>query len=200
MTQKSGDRAAFWPAIEKKYGEPMSYWFNQMERVKDKKYPEMMEFLMEGYGFSRAHANALVQFTRGSKSSKRHSTLEDYLKTVDAAQQKTIKTALKAILAKHPKMKVVIAWNKPMLALGDDYIFSITATKNYLLMATFEKDFVKRHAALLKDYRTNLKTVQVPSDWKVDAKLLNTLVAGRLQELSATAKKTPAKKAPAKKK
>ena len=181
----------------------MSYWFHQMERVKDKKYPEMMEFLMEGYGFSRAHANALVQFTRGSESSKRHSTLEDYLKTVDAVQQKTIKATLKAIQAKHPKMKIVLAWNKPMLQLGDDYIFSITATKNYLLMATFEKDFVKRHAAILKNYPTKLKTVQIPSDWKVDTKLLNELVAGRLAELKAApAKKSTTKKvtkAPAKK-
>lgn len=203
MTQKSGDRSAFWPAIEKKYGEPMSYWFTQMERVKDKKYPEMMEFLMEGYGFSRAHANALVQFTRGSTSSKRHNSMDDFLKTVDPTQQKTIKAMFKAIQTKHPQMKQVIAWNKPMLQLGDDYIFSAAATKGYLLIATFEKDFVKRHAALLKDYPTNLKTIQVPSDWKVDAKLLNALVAGRLQEIKdAAAKKAPAKKvakAPAKK-
>lgn len=175
-----------------------------MERVKEKKYPELMEFLMQGYGFSRAHANALVQFTRGSTSSKRHATLDDFLKTVDPAQQKTIKAMFQAIQTKHPKMKQVIAWNKPMLVLGDDYIFSAAATKGYLLIATFENDFVKRHAAILKNYPTNLKTIQVPSDWKVDAKLLNALVDGRLKELQASTnkkanKQTSTKKTPTKK-
>ena len=162
MTQKSGDRTAFWPAIEKRYGEPMSYWFHLLERFPDKKYQEMFDFLTEGYGFSRAHANALVQFTRGSTSSKRHNSFDAYFKELDPIQVKTIKAIYKAIQTKYPKMEQAIAWNKPMLKLGEDYIFSVMATKGYLLMATFEKDFIKRHAALLKDYKTNLKTIQIP--------------------------------------
>jgi uncharacterized protein YdhG (YjbR/CyaY superfamily) len=91
-------------------------------------------------------------------------------------------------------MEQAIAWNKPMLKLGDDYIFSVMATKGYLLMATFEADFIKRHAAILKNYKTNLKTVQIPNDWKVDSKLLLALVDGRLAEINANEKKAPAKK------
>ena len=62
----SPDRASHFPAIEKRYGKPMSYWFTQMKKVKGKKYPEQMAFLQEEHGFSRAHANALVQYSRGS--------------------------------------------------------------------------------------------------------------------------------------
>lgn len=153
---------------------------------------------MEGYGFSRAHANALVQFTRGSESSKRHDSVSDLLQTLSPEQQKTIKAIFKAIKTKHPKMIEVVAWNQPMLRLNDDYIFGVMATKGYLLMATHEKDFIKRHAKLLKNYKTNLKTIQIPSDWKVDAKLLNELVEGRLQELATITKKAPIKKAVAK--
>jgi hypothetical protein len=38
-------RESHFPAIEKRYGEPMSYWFSQMKKVKEKKYPEQIAFL-----------------------------------------------------------------------------------------------------------------------------------------------------------
>ena len=72
-------RESFFPAIEKKYGEPMSYWFNQMKKVAGKKYPEQIAFLKENFGFSQSHANALVMFSRGSKSSKRFESPKDFL-------------------------------------------------------------------------------------------------------------------------
>jgi hypothetical protein len=40
-------RESHFPAIEKRYGEPMSYWFSQMKKVKEKKYPEQIAFLKE---------------------------------------------------------------------------------------------------------------------------------------------------------
>jgi hypothetical protein len=50
------DRASYFPAIEKKYGQPMSYWFDQMDEIADRKYPEQIAFLRENHGFSQAHA------------------------------------------------------------------------------------------------------------------------------------------------
>ena len=47
------DRASFFPAIEKKHGQPMTYWFGVMDEIKDRKYPEQMAYLQENYGFSR---------------------------------------------------------------------------------------------------------------------------------------------------
>ena len=35
-------RESFFPAIEKRYGEPMSYWFTQMKKVKEKKCQRVM--------------------------------------------------------------------------------------------------------------------------------------------------------------
>jgi len=46
-------RESHFPAIEKRYGEPMSYWFSQMKKVKEKKYPEQIAFLKENFGFSQ---------------------------------------------------------------------------------------------------------------------------------------------------
>ena len=42
-----------------------------MEKIKDRKYPEQISHLRENYGFSQAHANALVMFSKGSKSTSK---------------------------------------------------------------------------------------------------------------------------------
>ena len=179
----SSDRKSHFPSIEKKHGMPMSHWFAQMEKVAGKKYPEQIAFLRENHGFSQAHANALVMYTRGSKSSKRFNTLEQYLEPFDAVKKKTVKSIFKAIKAKYPKMELVIAWNQPMLKLGDDYIFGVTVLKNHILMAPWSKDVIAQFADRLEDYKVNKKTIQVPVDWKVNAKLLQDMARARVKEL-----------------
>ena len=71
MAEKSSDRSAFFPRIEKKYGQPMPYWHGVMAELADQKYAEQIAFLKENHGFSQTYANALVMFSRGSKTSKR---------------------------------------------------------------------------------------------------------------------------------
>lgn len=41
MAQRNPDRESYFPAIEKKYGQPMSHWFAQMKSVADQKYPDL---------------------------------------------------------------------------------------------------------------------------------------------------------------
>ncbi len=41
MVEKNSNRDSYFPAIEKKYGQPMSYWFAQMAEMVDTKYPEL---------------------------------------------------------------------------------------------------------------------------------------------------------------
>jgi len=174
------DRASHWPAIEKRYGMPMSFWFEQMEQVQGQKYPEQMAFLQETHGFSRAHANALVQYCRGSTSSRRFNTLDDYVATVDAVQAETLRSIFTAITSKYKKLELVIAWNQPMLKSGDSYVFGASALKNHLLIAPFDAEVIDEFRPRLADYVVNKKTIRVPSDWKVDVKLLRDLVGACL--------------------
>ena len=60
MTVTDGSREKHFPAIEKKYGEKMSYWFKVMKELDGEKDPAQIAHLRENYGFSQAHANALV--------------------------------------------------------------------------------------------------------------------------------------------
>ena len=177
------EREAHFPAIEKKYGEPMKYWFAVMKKLEGKKYPEQIKHLKENYGFSQAHANALVMYSRGSKSSRRFETPTEYYKTITPEQAKTAKKIFKVIKAKYPKLDLVIAWNQPMLRLDKDYVFGISVAKNHILMAPWSKTALKKLKPEMQDLDVNMKTIGIPNDWKVDEKLILSLVKIRLSEI-----------------
>ena len=147
-----------------------------MKDLEGLKYPEQVAYLKEEHGFSQAYANALVMYSRGSVSSKRFNTMAEFLKNEDSDKQKTIKKIFKVIQEKYPKSELVIAWNKPMIKMNDKYVFGVATAKNHILIAPFDADTIDSLRPKLKDYKVNKKTIEVPSDWKVDEKLLLTIV------------------------
>ena len=161
----------------------MKFWFQVMKDMESWKYPEQIAFLKEEHGFSQAHANALVMYSRGSKSSKRFATFEDFLKDEDPVKKKTVKAIFKAIQSKYPKTELVIAWNKPMLKFEDQYIFGVAISTNHILLAPFDAEILKKMAPKLKDYKVLKKTVRVPVDWKVDEKLLQSMAKEAISKL-----------------
>jgi uncharacterized protein YdhG (YjbR/CyaY superfamily) len=179
---KDPSREAHFPLIEKKYGEPMKYWFKVMEKIKGQKYPEQIAHLRENYGFSQAHANALVMFSRGSTTTRKFETPSDFYKSIDPVQAKTLKKIFKILTTKFPDLELVIAWNQPMMRKGTKYVFGASATKNYLLIAPFNAEVLTKMKKDLANYKVNKKTVAVPSDWDVDAQLLVKMVKNALSQ------------------
>ena len=176
------DRSSYFPAIEKKYEQPMAYWFAQMKEIADRKYPEQIAFLRENHGFSQAHANALVLYSQGSLSSKKYNTVDQYLAQFDETKQTTVLGIIKTLSTKYPKAEWVIAWNQPMLKYQDQYIFGVTVLKNHILMAPWSTDVLNDFLPRLTGYEVNKKTIKIPVDWKIDAKLLKDMVAARIAE------------------
>ena len=183
MTTDKGDRAAYFPKIEAKYGQPMRYWHSVMKDIVDLKYPQQIAYLKEEHGFSQAHANALVMYSKGSKSSRRFDNLDGYLKNQDEIKSKTIRKIFKVIQVKYPKLELVIAWNQPMLKMGSEYLFGASILKNHILIAPWNPKVLSAMKADLQGYKVNKKTVQVPIDWKVDEKLLHKMIRLNLQSL-----------------
>jgi uncharacterized protein YdhG (YjbR/CyaY superfamily) len=180
---KSGEREDYFPLIEKKYGEKMSYWFKVMKDVEGEKYPVQIAHLKENYGFSQAHANALVMYSRGSTSSKRFETPAEFFKTVSPQQAKTMKAIFKAITSKYPQLELVVAWNQPMLKFEKHYIFGCSAATNHILIAPWDLDVLKKYTPKFKDYKVNKKTIAIPNDWEVDVKLLQAMAKDSLAAL-----------------
>ncbi len=183
MSISDGDREKFFPLIEKKYGEKMSYWFKVMKEVEGEKYPVQIAHLRENYGFSQAHANALVMYSRGSTSSKRFETPAEFFKTVTPQQAKTMKAIFKAITSKYPQLELVVAWNQPMLKFEKHYIFGVSAATNHILIAPWDQDVLKKYSPKFKDYKVNKKTIALPNDWEVDVKLLQAMAKDSLAAL-----------------
>ncbi len=173
------------PAIEKKYGEKMAYWFKVMAKLEGKKYPEQIAHLKENYGFSQAHANALVMFSRGSESSQSVLQLHtEYLRIhITAPQAKTIKAIFKAITTKYPELELVIAWNTPMVKLDKHYIFGASASSKHVLIAPWDAKVLKEFAPKFKEGNALKKTIQLPIDWDVDAKLIQAMIKASLANL-----------------
>lgn len=182
MPIKTGDRTAYFPLIEKKYGEKITYWIGLLKDLGDAKYPEQIAYLRENYGFSQAHANAVVMYVRGSKSSKRFDKPKDFFDKLDPVAAKTAKKIFKEIQAKYPKLEFVIAWNQPMLRMGKNYVFGLSVSKKHILIAPWSTDVLQKFTPKLSEYEVNKKTFAVPLDWKVDAKLLQAMVKARLAE------------------
>ena len=190
----SSDRTSYFPIIEKRYGEKMSYWFAVMKKLEGKKYPEQIAHLKENYGFNQSHANALVMYSRGSTTTKKFNTLNDYLKDADPKLAKLAKQIFKSVQAKYPSLELEIAWNKPQLKLGDQYVLGLAVLKNYILLAPFTKSSLDEIRPKLKELEANKKTIHIPADWKVDEKLMHAMAAIRIKEIKDAAKSKSVKK------
>lgn len=182
MSTPSGDRSSYFPSIEKKYGQPMSYWFDQMEQVSDRKYQEQMAYLKENFGFSHTHANALVLYSRGSTTSQRYQTFEDFLQPLDETKQATIRQIFEIIRKKYPKVEQVIAWNQPMIKYQGHYVFGVSAATNHITIAPFDAEIIDDFRPRLQNYHVNKKTIRVPVDWEVDRKLILDIIAAQIKK------------------
>jgi len=154
-----------------------------MADLASQKYPEQIAHLRENYGFSQAHANALVMYSRGSKSSKRFTSPTKYFQSLEPTQAKTVKAIFSAITKKFPDLKLVIAWNQPMLTFDKHYVFGLSVAKNHISIAPWSADVIEKFTPKLKDYNVTKKRIAVPSDWKVDEKLLQAMVKARFLEI-----------------
>ena len=54
--------ASYFPSIEKKYGFPVTHWFELLDTVSDLKHMEQVDWLKANHGLGHGHANALVAY------------------------------------------------------------------------------------------------------------------------------------------
>jgi len=59
----------------------------------------------------------------------------------------------------------------------------VSVLKNHILLGPWGDGIIARFAPKLTEYKVNKKTIQVPSDWDVDAKLLVAIAKVRIAQL-----------------
>ena len=122
---------------------------------------------------------------RGSTTSRRFDGPEEYYAGLTAAQADLTRAIFAAITKKYPKLELVMAWNKPMLRSGDQYVFAVSAAAKHLTLNPWSTDVLQVFSDELGDLTVNKHTFLVPLDWKVNAPLLQRMVRARLAEISA---------------
>ncbi len=62
MHERVQGPAYYFPSIEKKYGQPISYWLDLIAASKLTKHKELVGWLKADYGVGHGHATALVGY------------------------------------------------------------------------------------------------------------------------------------------
>ena len=70
-----------------------------------------------------------------------------------------------------------------MLKLDKHYLFGCSAATNHILIAPWNQDVLKKYAPKFKEYKVNKKTIGLPNDWAVDAKVLQAMMKESLAAL-----------------
>ena len=65
--QKVTGPASYFPSIEKKYGQPIDHWIKLVQKQKDMKHMEVVNWLKSEHGLGHGHANAIVAHCFGKK-------------------------------------------------------------------------------------------------------------------------------------
>jgi hypothetical protein len=66
--QKVKGPASYFPSIKKKYGQPIEHWFKLVQKQKDMKHMEVVNWLKNEHGLGHGHANAVVAHCFAQKS------------------------------------------------------------------------------------------------------------------------------------
>jgi uncharacterized protein len=184
MAENTGDRSSFFPAIESKHGLPVAHWLELLEASGETSYPAQVALLREGHGFSRAHANAVVMWFRGSTSAQRFGDPAQFFDSLAPVPRATITKIFDVIQAQRPNLELVMAWNHPMLRAGRHYVIGVSVAAQHLTINPFSLAALERASDLLSGYLVNKHTFRVPSGWDVDGELLDVLVQARMEEIS----------------
>jgi uncharacterized protein YdhG (YjbR/CyaY superfamily) len=69
-----------------------------------------------------------------------------------------------------------------MMHIDGKYVFGLSASKNHMSMSPWSTDVIAKFAPKMKDLVLLKKTIRIPNDWDVDAKLIVAMVKARLAE------------------
>lgn len=177
MNSPDGDRATHFPAIEKKYGQPMAHWHQVMATLADQKYADQLAHLMTVHGFTRTHANALVMYSRGSTTTRRFESPDAYFDSLGPEAAHTMRTIFSVLQSEYPDLELVVAWNQPMLKRGKSYVFGASVATKHILLAPWDTQVLDALRPRLTAYEVNKKTIRVPLDWSVDVDLVCAMIS-----------------------
>jgi hypothetical protein len=68
MPERVTGPAFYFPSIEKKYGNPISYWLDLIASSELTRHKELVDWLKASYGVGHGHATALVGYALAQRT------------------------------------------------------------------------------------------------------------------------------------
>ena len=115
--------------------------------------------------------------------SPRFNSVEEYLASVDAAKEKTLRFVIDLILAEFPELESKISWNVPTIHRNGKYVVGICAYKHHLTFSAWSPRVMEDFKVRLGRFVVMKNCFQIPVDWEIDRELVKDLVRARLAEL-----------------
>jgi uncharacterized protein YdhG (YjbR/CyaY superfamily) len=115
--------------------------------------------------------------------SKRFTTVEQYLASLDETKRKTMSELIDLITSEFPELEAKIAWNLPMIHTKGKYIVGLAAYKDHISFSPWSTAILESFTTRLSDYVTTKNLFKIPVDWQIDVSLVRDLVSARLAEV-----------------
>jgi uncharacterized protein YdhG (YjbR/CyaY superfamily) len=116
-------------------------------------------------------------------SSPRFNSVDDYLASVDATKEKTLRSIIDFILTQFPELESKVSWNVPTIHRDGKYVVGLAAYKNHLTFSAWSPRIIEDFKERLQKFVVFKNCFQIPVDWKVEKILVKDLVRARLAEL-----------------
>ncbi len=110
-------------------------------------------------------------------------SVEDYLTSLEAVKERTLRAVINFILTQFPELECKISWNVPQIHRNGMYVFGVSALKNHLALAPWSSRVIEDFKLRLENYVVRKNLFQIPTDWEIDTELLKDLVRARLAEI-----------------
>lgn len=111
------------------------------------------------------------------------SSLEDFYSSLPEDQQTHITSLVTFVSDNYPQLELVLAWNQPMFKSGKHYVVGFMPTKKHTNLLTVTDTVVTELNPQLGSYKHGTRSISLPFDWKIDPKLIRTVLELRQKEL-----------------
>ena len=120
--------------------------------------------------------------SRGKKKSSGFNSIEEYLASLDAVKEETLRSVIEFVLTQFPEPESKISWNVPTIHRNGKYVVGICAYKHHLTFSAWSPRVIDDFKTRLERFVVMKNCFHIPVDRKIDRKLLKDLVRARLAE------------------
>jgi uncharacterized protein len=118
-----------------------------------------------------------------SRRRPKFNSVEEYLASLDATKERTLRSVIDLILTQFPELESKISWNVPTIHRNGKYVVGVCAYKYRLTLAHWRSRVIEDFKVRLGKFVLSKNCFQIPVYWEIDRELVKDLVRARLAEL-----------------